>query len=59
MKDGNGKTGVKRATCPFYEEIDAIVGRRAASCPPVVLDSGEGVRVAVVDDDKGISLQSA
>ena len=32
---GNG-----RATCPFYEELDAILGTRAASCPPIVLENG-------------------
>ena len=53
MKDGNGKTGGKRATCQFYEEIDAIVGTRAGSRPPLVLDSGGGVSVAVVDNDEG------
>ena len=35
MVSGNG-----RATCPFYDKLDAILGTRAASCPPVVLESG-------------------
>ena len=29
-----------RSTCPFYDELDAILGTRAASSPPVVLESG-------------------
>ena len=33
-------SGTGRTTCPWYEEVDAILGTRAASCPPVVLDSG-------------------
>ena len=39
---GNG-----RATCPFYEELDGILGDRPASNPPVVLesvDSGVGAK---------------
>ena len=38
---GNG-----RATCTFYEELDAILGTWAASCPPVVLESGSSVAKA-------------
>ena len=30
----------EKGTCPFYEEIDAILGNRAAS-RPVILDSGQ------------------
>lgn len=26
--------------CPFYDEIDAILGTRAASHPPILLESG-------------------
>ena len=33
-------SGQGRAMCPWFEEVDAILGTRAASCPPVVLDSG-------------------
>ena len=40
MKDRNNVSGTGRGTCPWYEEVDAILGTRAASCPPVVLDSG-------------------
>ena len=32
-------SGKGRTTCPFYEEVDAILGNRAASCPAVLLDS--------------------
>ena len=28
-------------TCPFYEEIDAILGTRAASSPAVLLESSD------------------
>ena len=40
MKDGNNVSGTDRKTCPFYDELDAILGTRPASTPPVVLDSG-------------------
>ena len=40
MKDSNGVSGRARITCPCYEELDAILGPRAAPTPPVVLDSG-------------------
>ena len=41
VKDGNNISGKGGVTCPLYEEIDQILGTRAASSPPVVLDSGE------------------
>lgn len=34
-------SGTDRKTCPFYDELDTILGTRAASSPPVLLDSGE------------------
>ena len=40
MKDKNSGTGEGRTTCPLYDELDAILGHRAASSPPVVLDTG-------------------
>ena len=40
MKDSNGLTGRGRSSTPFYDELDAILGTRAAFCPPVVLESG-------------------
>ena len=42
MKDNNNVSGNGRSTCPFYDELDAILGTRAASSPPVVLESGGG-----------------
>ena len=41
MKDSNNISGQGRKPVPFYEELDAVLGTRAASTPPVVLDSGE------------------
>ena len=32
-------TGEGRHTCPFYDELDAVLGTRAASSPPAVLES--------------------
>ena len=42
VKDINRKSGEGAATCPFYEEIDAILGTRAASNPVQLVDSGSG-----------------
>lgn len=56
-KDHNGVSGRGRRSCPFYEEINAILGTRAASQPPVVLDCGnEGgmeVPVEIGDEQEG------
>ena len=32
-------SGEGRHNCPFYEELDAVLGTRAASSPPAVLES--------------------
>lgn len=39
MKDGNRISGTARTTCPFYEELDAILGTQAAFSPGVLLES--------------------
>ena len=39
VKDANRVSGQGRSTCPWYDELDAILGTRAASSPPVVLES--------------------
>ena len=45
-------SGTGRTTCPWYEEVDAILGTRAASCPPVVLDSGASAISAASPDSE-------
>ena len=45
VKDGNQVSGKGRVTCPLYEEIDNILGNRAASCPPVVTPHAQRERV--------------
>ena len=40
MRDSNGLSRRGRSSTPFFDELDTILGTRAASCPPVVLDSG-------------------
>ena len=40
VKDGNNISGRGRKSTPFYEEIDAILGHRAASQPMVLIGSG-------------------
>ena len=39
MKDNNRQTGNNRYSCPYYNEIDAIIGTRPVSTPPIVLQS--------------------
>ena len=39
MKDSNRISSRGRTSCPFFEEIDAILGTRAASQPPALLES--------------------
>ena len=39
-KDGNNVSGRGRQSTPFYEEIDAILGHRAASQPMILIGSG-------------------
>ena len=40
-----GKVGGGRTVCSFYEELDAILGSRAASQPQVVLENETGSTV--------------
>ena len=42
MKDSNHKTGTGCSVCQYFEEIDTILGTRAASEPAVILDSATG-----------------
>ena len=37
------RSGIDRKSCPFYEEVDKILGCQAASQPPVLLDGTNGV----------------
>ncbi|KAL5505999.1 hypothetical protein EMCRGX_G007556 [Ephydatia muelleri] len=53
VKDRNGVTGETRRTCPFYNELDAILGNRAATRPSVVVDSGNGSETIPVLEDEG------
>ena len=39
MKDNNRRLGKGRAGCPYFEELDAILGSRAASELPLLLES--------------------
>ena len=38
--DKNGKTGQGHSNCPFFDEIDMILGNRAALVPTVLIESG-------------------
>ena len=39
VKDSNRVSGKQRTTCPYFEELDAILGTRAASSPAILLES--------------------
>ena len=39
VKDSNRISGTQRTTCPYFDELDAILGIRAASTPAVLLES--------------------
>ena len=54
MKDINRKSGEGAATCPFYNEIDSILGTRAASNPVLLVDSGsESIKAVPKKADLG------
>ena len=38
-KDKNRQTGNKRQVCPYYEELDAVLVKRASSQPVVILEA--------------------
>lgn len=52
MKDGNRVSGKGRSSCPYYDELDAILGTRAASQPVVLLESG-------ADQDDSVAVHRA
>ena len=41
IKDHNGVSGNEAKSFPYYDRLDEILGTRAASTPPVVVESGE------------------
>ena len=47
-------SGSSRTTCPHYDEVDAILGTRAASQPTILLDSGGGEQSVNTDVDIGM-----
>ena len=57
VKDANNVSGGARKSCSYYDEVDEILGTRAASCPPVVLESDGGEAASNVSgDDEGVFL---
>ena len=42
--------GQGKVTCPFFDEVDAIFGTRAASCPTLVLERSTGISHIAEDD---------
>ena len=41
LTNNYGVSGSGRTTCPFYEEVDAMLGTLAASSPAVLLESSD------------------
>ena len=58
VKDGNNVSGRGRKSTPFYEEIDAILGYRAASQPMVLIGSGnaETGAAATIEVRQGVVI---
>ena len=50
LKYSNRVSGMSRKTCPFYDEVDAILGTRAASTPAVLLESGSHSSAVDLED---------
>ncbi|XP_064400478.1 uncharacterized protein LOC135346698 [Halichondria panicea] len=61
VKDSNNKTGERRKTCKFYDELDRILGHRPASAPSFLVDTSsemeERVDEIVEDTDDGSQIQ--
>ena len=59
VKDSNRVSGRGRTSCPHYDEIDAILGTRAASEPIVLLDSGAdgGTAPQLVDKEALVGME--
>ena len=59
VKDSNRVSGTGRSSCPYYDEIDAILGTRAASQPIVLLDSGAdgGTAPQLVDSEVLVGME--
>ena len=57
-KDNNRQTGNNRHNCPYYKEIDAVIGTRPVSEPPLVVQSdtvSEDQQPLMDDSYQGIS----
>ena len=57
IKDHNNKSGNDKKTGQFYEELDAILGHRPASTPPVVLDACAGGLSALPEEREEEELE--
>ena len=58
IKDHSNKSGNEKKTGFFYEELDAILGHRPASTPPVILDALGGGLSADPEEDREYSDES-
>ena len=62
VKDKNGKTGRGRSICKYFDALDAILGHRPATKPPLLLDTAaEEMIVAstIITTDAGESEEES
>jgi hypothetical protein len=62
IKDHNRTSGQDAKTCPWYKELDEILGTRAASEPPLVVQTRCTPRSApteVTQDDQGMCMEQS
>ena len=57
-KDNNRQTGNNRHNCPYYKEIDAVMGTRPVSEPPVVLESNKAPVETVLQSEDSLQEDS-
>ena len=41
-RDANRKSGGRRQTCPFYQELDELLGETHSSSPVLVMENNDG-----------------
>ncbi|XP_065434390.1 uncharacterized protein LOC135977424 isoform X1 [Chrysemys picta bellii] len=50
-KEANGCSGSEPQTCPFYDELHAVLGGAATTTPPLTVDSEAGIISSATPED--------